>query len=181
MAASAPAKAPPVFWRDLKPSTAWLADPELITRDELLSRLTAMGAPVTLDRLRRWEQDGLPRPERSGFPAKAWYPTWAVPYIAAVPALLAEGKGLPEITELIQSRASAAFLGTALRVGDVPIGDDLASAVDAYAGEHERRGGRPIAKVELIFRDDQGREVRRAMVGRGARHVPAEAQVARGG
>jgi hypothetical protein len=161
---TATAKTRPQTWDDLAPKIDGLGSTETLTRDELLARVSALGAPVTHDRLRRWEQEErLPRPKRSGFPAKVGYPEWAVRYVAAVPALLDEGKTWDEIREVIQSNVSASVITDLVRFHGTALPNALLDELAKYADVHSARVGRQVAQIELVLRDDQGRIIGRNM------------------
>lgn len=154
----------PKTWDDLV-HTEHLEPPERIMRDELIARVAALGAPVTQDRLRRWEQEErLPRPKRSGFPARSLYPAWAVRYIAAIPALLDEGKTWEQIWDLIQNNLSWAYLGDMIRMHGTRVSPEFEKAASAHAAEHEKRSGRKVAQMEIVLRDEQGRIIGRNML-----------------
>jgi len=171
MTATAKTKQRRWTWRKLIPQSDLLDpqdSPELITRDEVLARVTALGAPVTRDRLRRWEQEGkLPIPERMGFPAKTMYPAFAVDYIAVVPAMLEAGLSWPEITRQIEMHPGHDRWQEIFRRMTTPTTADLIRAVEQHAKAHAERTGQVVDRVELVMRNKDGHIVGRTMIGWG--------------
>ncbi len=139
---------------------------EMLTRDQVIARVNALGAPVTRDRLRRWEQDGhLPRPELMGFPARAMYPDFAVPFIAAVPAMLESGLPWSEISKMITIDAMSEQQAEWFQAMTTIPSPELVAAVEEHAKRHERRTGHSVVRVELVMRDDVGHIVGKTMIG----------------
>lgn len=100
-AALAPTIAAKATWRDWAGPETLEPDPsELLTRDELVTRLQGEGLKVTSHNLLSWQSRGfLPYPtkQRIGRASYAYYAPWVVDLVRELRRLQGEGKSLTEI------------------------------------------------------------------------------------
>lgn len=155
-------------WRDwLSPGKA---DPELVTRDELLATVERWGVapPVTERTLRYWEDEGvLPRATRDGPPGRerAVYPWWVADLIAQVRQYQDRGADIKQLP--MRMRMAAYWLSKVPSPRDMPerpglsparpptltpeLGDLLSGLLSDFATLHYLHDGAVFDRVELRF------------------------------
>ena len=167
-------------WQDwLPPGAPEFVDEELIGRDELLTRLEAVGHPLPVRTLQDWEATGLlPRPimrEKRGTgrsKSRARYPLWAPKVIraaqinkerrlsaknnAALLRQLAQQGIFTKGSALRENYLAAAFDYSLERIDEM-VRERLADVLDEIASAYQLVGTTQPARAELRILDKHGR------------------------
>jgi hypothetical protein len=149
-------------WLDLMPANAPM--PELLPRDEFLTRLRDRGIDLTSASFHYYRHRGiLPRPIRRRVDGvtQAVYAPWLIPVIQAIRDMQARGKSLDEIVDMIQPVTKMWALST------IDWKDPLAestvtmdAAVRQWAKAKQPWLGNPaINTIRVTLLDDAGDEL----------------------
>lgn len=170
---SEPGKSERETWRDWLPEgyVQIFGEPRLITRDELLGELYAVGREVNDRTLRHWEHEGIfPRPVRKHHKGKAaaLYPAWHPTFIAQT--LKDRGDTSASMTALRASardryRRASITLATGNNTYRPPrlplvLPASLATALEALATEINYTGEPGVVRIELRLVDAGGKDMR---------------------
>jgi len=155
---TATAKAPPKeTWAKWIPRGA--IEPPLVTRDELIRRLSVEGIAVNYRNLEHWQLRGvIPYPVRRRHQGatKALYPEWMIDAIKHLRDAQSRGLSLDEIAPLIRAWAfTKAKIPWPLTKEEAEVRAALAS----YARAYEQRGANPIYAVSAALLDEDGQVV----------------------
>jgi len=176
VSASSVERAKKETWADWLPPDA-PAPTELMTRDELLTRLREEGLAVSRDNLRDWQSAGV-----TPYGINRWhegatrtlYASWVVNVIRTLRAMQADGHKLPEIRDALRrttfwpvtfhppaatatAEASPPTLHTAPQSAAIAVlPDDLAARLIAFARQHEETFGARIVRVDVRLVDENG-------------------------
>ena len=157
MTTEVPTKPTRETWRDWEPIGA--PEPnELLTRDELLSRLQAEGVTVSADDLRNWQLAGvIPYGERRWHAGatRVLYPAWMVGTVRNLRRLQGEGYKLGQIgpqLRVLRGLARYHENPTPTPEDDHPWDlDDVRQRLLAVAEGHQRRRGTLPSRVEAAL------------------------------
>ncbi len=113
MATEAASKAKRETWQDWRPEDGDLSPSDLLTRDQLIQRLTDKGIRVSVDDIRNWQGAGLIpygiRRRHKGA-TRTLYPPWMVGLIRLLRA--AQGTGMrlsdPNMPRILRANAGQA-------------------------------------------------------------------------
>ncbi len=156
-------------WVDWLPKDAFdpadlAADDDLITRDELLRRVQAVGPKIHPRTLLNMETAGLvPRPLRRWHePAgtvRALYAPWLVDIVLQANELRRERRRMDELREEMRHAVMAAFIGHNMdRDSELRIPAEVLDRLRALAYRHTRFIA-SVAAVEVRFYNAEGEEI----------------------
>jgi len=177
MATTAPPKpkAPRESWADWAPDTG-----TLLTRQELVDALRALGVPVTERTIMYWEKVGaLPRSVRRRYrgATRVVYPDWLVPLAARIPGLMRDHIPLHEIGAHLRPDGNAMTVagpGRATASGGIatmtgtrsvpataniavePSDADLEPVLAWLARRYQQASGFAVARVKIQITDSGG-------------------------
>jgi hypothetical protein len=171
-------------WRDWLPVDAPDAirhPDQLVTREEITTRLGAVGVTATPDDLRYWEKTGiLPRGVRQRHlgATRSVYPTWFVFLVWGIREFQAEGLSLKQASERVRKLFDEALRegnGNPSPIANMIAVDSIFRGLEATWHRWERLKGKDIAGIEAFvvirYPDDPTGEYVRVIV----REKPASA------
>jgi len=144
---------------DFRDPAIALDDDELITRDELLRRVRALGPDIHPRTLQVMEKQGLaPRPIRRWHEdaVRALYAPWVVEIVTRAHDLRRQRLSKDEALEHVRAYAIGTYLGSNVsRDSELRIPDETLKQLQAIGYRHTRFIA-PIAAVEIHFLDAKG-------------------------
>ena len=156
---TATAAKPKETWRDWTAPNTLTSFDDLVTRPELIARLTEEGVEVAEKDFIYWQREGvLPYPVKIRHDNATWafYPVWITHLVKDLIRLRAEGIPLGEVRTRLKDRAHQLTVNHQVVATLVDRTEDLRPAAEEVARIGESVTGKKIATVRLQLFDESG-------------------------